>query len=130
MTARTVCNAQSQVAGPPSKVLLVAPLVAPLVLGDPLELPPSYHLTATWKIGGSCGWDYLALDAVRARLLANRGDRVERRRHHRDGFDGASLSAPDLGSLNVYARAYDPLGTISSTDSDRTKKIPAVCHHR
>ena len=130
MTARTVCNAQSQVAGPPSKVLLVAPLVAPLVLGDPLELPPSYHLTATWKIGGSCGWDYLALDAVRARLLANRGDRVERRRHHRDGFDGASLRAPDRGAPMFTRAPINPLGTISSTDFDGTKKSPAVCHHR
>ena len=110
MTARTVCNPQSQVVGPPSKALLVAPLVALLALADPAELLPKHHLTATWGIVGSDSWDYLALDAVRARLLGIRGDRFEWRRHYRDRFDGASLRAPDRGSAHVYARAQQSIG--------------------
>ena len=37
----------------------------------------SYHLTATWKLGGGEGWDYLAVDPVAHRLYVARQNRVQ-----------------------------------------------------
>ena len=40
-------------------------------------------------------------------------------------------SAPRICGAPMFARApNNPLGTISSTDFDGTKKSPPVCHHR
>lgn len=36
----------------------------------------NYHVTATYKLGGDGGWDYLALDTVGHRLFIARQDRV------------------------------------------------------
>ncbi len=36
-----------------------------------------YHLTATWKIGGDGGWDYLTADPAAHRLYVARQDRVQ-----------------------------------------------------
>ena len=36
----------------------------------------SYHVTATYKLGGDGGWDYIALDTVGHRLFIARQDRI------------------------------------------------------
>ncbi len=36
----------------------------------------SYHVTATWKLGGDGGWDYISLDTVQHRLFVGRQDRI------------------------------------------------------
>lgn len=38
--------------------------------------PPSYHVTARYKLGGDGGWDYLTYDAAMHRLYIGRHDRV------------------------------------------------------
>ena len=36
-----------------------------------------YRVSRSWPLGGSGGWDYLALEASGARLFISRGDRVD-----------------------------------------------------
>jgi YVTN family beta-propeller protein len=58
-------------------VLLQLPAAA-LPADDASPLPPAeYIVSATWPLGGSGGWDYLALEASGARLFVSRGDRVD-----------------------------------------------------
>ena len=38
---------------------------------------PDYRVSRSWPLGGSGGWDYLALEASGARLFISRGDRVD-----------------------------------------------------
>ena len=45
---------------------------------DTSPLPaPVYTVSGSWSLGGSGGWDYLALEASGARLFISRGDRVD-----------------------------------------------------
>jgi len=45
---------------------------------DNAPLPaPDYRVSRSWPLGGSGGWDYLALEASGARLFISRGDRVD-----------------------------------------------------
>jgi len=39
--------------------------------------PPVYTVSSSWALGGSGGWDYLALEASGARLFISRGDHVD-----------------------------------------------------
>lgn len=39
--------------------------------------PGTYTLTDQWKIGGTGGWDYLAMDSATHRLFLSRGDRAD-----------------------------------------------------
>lgn len=51
---------------------------AALRAADASPLPPAeYTVSATWPLGGTGGWDYLALEASGARLFVSRGDRVD-----------------------------------------------------
>ena len=47
-----------------------------LAAGAPTARAQSYHVTATYKLGGDGGWDYIALDTVGHRLFIGRQDRV------------------------------------------------------
>jgi DNA-binding beta-propeller fold protein YncE len=47
-----------------------------LAAGAPMARAQSYHVTATYKLGGDGGWDYIALDTVGHRLFIGRQDRV------------------------------------------------------
>ena len=53
-----------------SAVLVGRAIAAPKVGGS------GYHLANTYKLGGSGGWDYLAIDAPKHRLFISRGNRV------------------------------------------------------
>ena len=52
------------------------------ILGISLTVPcwaasgPGYHVSATYKIGGDGGWDYLTADASARRLYISRGTHV------------------------------------------------------
>jgi DNA-binding beta-propeller fold protein YncE len=37
---------------------------------------PSYHVVATYQLGGEGGWDYIALDSAHNRLFVARSDRI------------------------------------------------------
>lgn len=39
--------------------------------------PPDYTVSGSWPLGGTSGWDYLALEAGGARLFVSRGDHVD-----------------------------------------------------
>ena len=54
---------------------LAAFVVLALAAGVKPARAQSYHVTATWKLGGDGGWDYLALDTVRHHLFIGRQDR-------------------------------------------------------
>ena len=55
--------------------VLAASLLA-LTAGALTARAQSYHVTATYKLGGDGGWDYLALDTVGHRLFIARQDRI------------------------------------------------------
>jgi DNA-binding beta-propeller fold protein YncE len=61
-------------------VLLVFLQTAAVAAGaaENAALPaPDYTVSRSWPLGGSGGWDYLALEASGARLFISRGDRVD-----------------------------------------------------
>jgi DNA-binding beta-propeller fold protein YncE len=51
-------------------------VAAPAAGTSPLP-PPVYTVSESWPMGGSGGWDYLALEAGGARLFISRGDHVD-----------------------------------------------------
>src|SRR5579859_2632938 len=54
--------------------LLVA---AGIVRADTSPIPAAdYTVSRSWRLGGSTGWDYLALDATGARLFVTREERI------------------------------------------------------
>ena len=55
--------------------VLAAALLA-LTAGAVTARAQNYHVTATYKLGGDGGWDYLALDTVGHRLFIARQDRI------------------------------------------------------
>jgi YVTN family beta-propeller protein len=63
--------------------LIAAAIVLPLafmarVQADEPPLPGvDYGVSTVWRLGGSGGWDYLALEPSGARLFVSRGDRVD-----------------------------------------------------
>jgi outer membrane protein assembly factor BamB len=106
----------------------------------------SYHVTATYKLGGDGGWDYLALDTVGHRLFIARQDRIMvvdqaagtllgeipgMNRAHGVAFDYASghgfatsgadstVTMFDLGTLAVLRK------TIAAVDDDGILYDPA-----
>ncbi len=55
--------------------LLVA---AGIVRADTSPIPAAdYTVSRSWRLGGSTGWDYLALDATGARLFVTREERID-----------------------------------------------------
>jgi DNA-binding beta-propeller fold protein YncE len=56
--------------------LLTAAAAAISAENAPLPAP-DYTVSRSWPLGGSGGWDYLALEASGARLFISRGDRVD-----------------------------------------------------
>jgi DNA-binding beta-propeller fold protein YncE len=57
-------------------LLQTVALAAGAVANAPLPAP-DYTVSRSWPLGGSGGWDYLALEASGARLFISRGDRVD-----------------------------------------------------
>ena len=57
-----------------SRLLSLATLV--LAAGVLPATAQNYHVTATYKLGGDGGWDYLTLDTVGHRLFVARQDRI------------------------------------------------------
>jgi DNA-binding beta-propeller fold protein YncE len=57
---------------------LLQTAAAATVAADTSPLPaPVYTVSRSWPLGGTGGWDYLALEASGARLFISRGDRVD-----------------------------------------------------
>jgi len=57
-------------------LLQTAAVAASAAENAPLPAP-DYRVSRSWPLGGSGGWDYLALEASGARLFISRGDRVD-----------------------------------------------------
>ncbi len=57
-------------------LLQMAAAATPAADTSPLPAPV-YTVSGSWSLGGSGGWDYLALEASGARLFISRGDRVD-----------------------------------------------------
>ncbi len=57
-------------------LLQTAAIAASAAENAPLPAP-DYTVSRSWPLGGSGGWDYLALEASGARLFISRGDRVD-----------------------------------------------------
>jgi DNA-binding beta-propeller fold protein YncE len=57
-------------------LLQTAAIAAGAAENAPLPAP-DYTVSRSWPLGGSGGWDYLALEASGARLFISRGDRVD-----------------------------------------------------
>lgn len=55
---------------------LVSVVIAALAAAALPARAQSYHVTATYKLGGDGGWDYLTLDTVGHRLFIARQDRI------------------------------------------------------
>ena len=51
-----------------------AAAAASLAAGTSPLPPPVYTVSRSFPLGGSAGWDYLALEASGARLFVSRGD--------------------------------------------------------
>jgi YVTN family beta-propeller protein len=57
---------------------LVAALLVSVSSAEQSPLPDAdYRVSTIWPLGGTGGWDYLALDPVGARLFVSRGERVD-----------------------------------------------------
>jgi YVTN family beta-propeller protein len=58
--------------------VLLQPAAVAASAAENAPLPaPDYRVSRSWPLGGSGGWDYLALEASGARLFISRGDRVD-----------------------------------------------------
>ncbi|HSE12801.1 MAG TPA: YncE family protein [Rudaea sp.] len=111
--------------------LLLAGLSGSAVAAD-AEAEGKYSVTAHWKIGGTGGWDLLAVDEGSRRLFLSRSDRVVvldadngkvvGEVAHTDGVHGIAV-APDLGrgytsngradSVTVFdLKTFKPIGEI------------------
>jgi YVTN family beta-propeller protein len=54
------------------------PMAADIARADTSPLPAAdYKVSKSWTLGGTAGWDYLALDASGARLFVTRDERVD-----------------------------------------------------
>jgi DNA-binding beta-propeller fold protein YncE len=108
---------------------LTAVAFAAILAATGARADTSYSIVARWKTGGTGGWDYLTVDAAKARLFVTRGDRVEvlstadgkslGRIANTEGVHGVAL-APELkrgftsnGRANsVTEFDYDSLATL------------------
>jgi len=100
--------------------LLQLPAMA-LRADDASPLPPAeYTVSATWALGGSGGWDYLALEASGARLFVSRGDRV-------DVVETSSgkLTGTIANTSGVHGIAFAPEFKMGYTSNGRANTVTA-----
>ncbi|HEX4243282.1 MAG TPA: YncE family protein [Steroidobacteraceae bacterium] len=84
---------------------LLLALAASAAAAESSPLPPAdYRVLGSWAIGGSGGWDYLALEPGGARLFVTRGDRVDVVDTHT-----GKLTASIPGTAGVHGVAFAPL---------------------
>src|SRR5262245_26978206 len=93
-------------------VLAAAPLAAPL----PAQAP-GYTLQKSIPIGGTGGWDYLAVDTARNRLYVSHGTQVEVIDASRDTVIGVIANTPGVHGIALayeLGRGYVSSGRDSS----------------
>jgi DNA-binding beta-propeller fold protein YncE len=80
--------------------------------------PPVYTVSGSWALGGTGGWDYLALEASGARLFVSRGDHV-------DVVDTASgkLAGGIPNTAGVHGIAFAPALKRGFTSNGRSGTI-------
>jgi DNA-binding beta-propeller fold protein YncE len=80
--------------------------------------PPDYRVSRSWPLGGTGGWDYVALEASGARLFISRGDHVD---------VVETVSGKPVGSiahtLGVHGIAFAPSLSRGFTSNGRSDTV-------
>jgi DNA-binding beta-propeller fold protein YncE len=69
-------SAMASFRGTPWLLLALAAVTVAAAESSPLP-PADYRVLGSWPLGGSGGWDYIALEPGGGRLFVSRGDRVD-----------------------------------------------------
>jgi YVTN family beta-propeller protein len=103
-----------------TSILLQAALCTAAFSGDVPPPGAEYAVSGVWPLGGSGGWDYLALEPSGARLFLSRGDHV-------DVVESASGRRAGViaHTDGVHGIAFDPARKRGFTSNGRSNTVTA-----